>query len=159
MRAMRRSLAPVALLFAVALSAAEPAVPEKVDTPYLMHGSQLVEVETNVALDESTEKEGRYAVEGATSSVRTPFAGPQLAFRPDKIDPRDLQLYRFESTGSRREIFLRKKKKILVEPYRMSVLETEQDGVVQLRVNDGLPDGEYCITPEGSNAVFCFTVY
>ena len=43
--------------------------------------------------------------------------------------------------------------------YRLSVLPQKEEGVVQLRVNDGLEDGEYCLTPEGSDAVFCFTVY
>jgi len=147
------------VLTAVTLAAAESSLPEKADTPYLLHGSQMIALEANTAMDESTEKEGRYAVSGATSGVRTPFASPQFLYRMDAVDPRDLELYRFESVGGRREIFLRKKKKILVEPYRMSVLDHEEEGVVQLRVNDGLDDGEYCLTPQGSDAVFCFTVY
>jgi len=159
MKPMRWSLALLAFTLPLTLAAADSAIPEKADTPYLLHGSQMIETEPGTAVDESTEKEGRYAVSGATSSVRTPFASPQFLLRIDKIEPRDLELYRFEPVGDRREIFLRKKKKILVEPYRMSVLDHEEDGVVQLRVNDGLPDGEYCLTPRGADTVFCFTVY
>ena len=133
--------------------------PEKPDVPYLLHGQELVELPVGEAVDESTEKEGRYAVAGAGSSVRTPFASPTFLFRAEAIDPRVVQLYPFEVVNGRREIFLRKKKKVLVEPFRLSVLPAEQEGVVQLRVNDGLEDGEYCLTPEGTNAVFCFAVY
>ena len=33
------------------------------------------------------------------------------------------------------------------------------DGLYRLEANENLPNGEYAITPEGSNTVFLFQVY
>ena len=147
-----------AALLLVSVLGAEPPTPEKTDTPYLIHADNLVETETNEAIDESTEKEGKYAVPGATSPARTPLAVPEFYYLAEKLPPSTLQLYRFETVNGRREIVIRKKKKILAEPYRVSLFLVK-DKLVRLRVNDTLTEGEYCLTPDGSNAVFCFTVY
>ena len=56
------------------------------------------------------------------------------------------------------EILLRKKKKLMAEPIRTSVFPLD-NGVVKIRVDETLGKGEYCLTPNQSNAVYCFAVY
>ncbi len=33
------------------------------------------------------------------------------------------------------------------------------DGLYRIEANEFLPNGEYALSPEGSNTVFCFQVY
>ena len=155
MRGMRWLL-PLLLLPAALF--AETPTPAKTDTPYIVHADILVETEKTEAVDESTEKEGRYAIPGETSSARTPLATPEFLYMAESLPPSTLRLYPFERVNGRREIFLRKKKKILVEPLRMTLLPVDGN-LVKLRVLDSLSEGEYCLTPDGSNAAFCFTVH
>ena len=145
------------LIVAAALHAAPPK-PGKSDTPFIVHGDSLVETERAEAVDESTEKEGKYAVAGATSPARTPLAIPEFLYLAEKLPPSTLQLYKFESVDGRREILIRKKKKTVAYPLRMGLFPVDGN-VVRLRVNESLSEGEYCLTPDGSNTVFCFTVY
>ena len=133
--------------------------PPKPDVPFLIHAGNLVETETNEAVDESTEKETRYAIPGATSPARTPLALPEFALLPESLDPGVLELYRFEPANGRREILIKKKKKILAQPYHVTALPSEEKGVYRLRVAQTLTPGEYCLTPQGANVVYCFTVF
>ena len=133
--------------------------PPKADLPYLIHAGNLVATEPGEAKEESDEKETRYAVAGATSPARTPLALPEFAILPESVDPGLLELYRFEQLNGRREILLRKKKKVMAEPYHITALPTSEKGVYRLRVAQTLTPGEYCLTPQGTNSVFCFTVF
>ncbi len=132
--------------------------PEKPDVPYLIHASSLVETEQSEATEEKRKNELLYAVPGANSGVQTPLASPELLFRTENIDPRDLAFFRFSSVKGRRELLYQKKKKIKAEPIRISLYPVEE-GLVKIRVDDSLLPGEYCLTPSGANAVFCFTVF
>jgi hypothetical protein len=147
------------LLLSAFAAAQDIPKPPKPDVPYLIHAGNLVETESSQATEESTEKEMRYAVPGATSSARTPLALPEFAITPESLDPAALELYRFEPANGRREILLRKKKKTMAEPYHITALPTEEKGVYRLRVAQTLTPGEYCLTPQGTNQVFCFTVF
>ncbi len=154
LRALACGLIPV--LAALAQSFPEPPKP---DVPFLIHAGNLVETETNEATDESDEKETRYAVPGPTSPARTPLALPELAMKPETVDPGLLELYRFEPVDGRREILLKRKKKILARPFHVTALPSDRKGVYRLRVAQTLEPGEYCLTPQGANAVYCFTVF
>jgi hypothetical protein len=90
--------------------------------------------------------------------VRTPLASPEFLFDSDKIRPSALQLYRFESSKGKREILIQKKKKWVAEALPLTLFPVE-GSVTRLRVNTGLSEGEYCLTPEGSDDVFCFAVF
>jgi hypothetical protein len=147
------------LLFAIWASAQDIPRPPKPDIPYLIHAGNLVETEPNEAVEQSTEKEMRYAVSGATSPSRTPLALPEFAILPESIDAASLELYRFEPLNGRREILVQKKKKVVAEPFHITVLPAGEKGVYRLRVAQTLTPGEYCLTPQGKNQVFCFTVF
>ena len=132
--------------------------PEKPDVPYLIHASSLIETEQSEATEEKRKNEMLYAVPGANSGVQTPLASPEMLFRSENIDPRDLAFFRFASKNGRRELLYQKKKKILAEPIRISLYPVDE-GLVKIRVDDSLQAGEYCLTPSGSNVVFCFAVF
>ncbi len=139
------------------LSSAPPE-PPKADVPYLVHANNLVETEQARAVEQSSKKEQTYYVPGATSGVQTPMAGPEFLLKVENLDPDRLQLYRFESRNGRREILMRKKKKIVAKAYYTSTTRVAP-GVFRIRTDQFLENGEYCLTPSGSDAVFCFTVH
>ena len=132
--------------------------PDKQDVPYIIHGSEIRELEQADATEELVKNQLRYWIAGTESKIKTPLAAPEFLFDSAEIDPRDLQLYGFEVVKGRREILYRKKKKIVAEPYFLH-LEGIHDRVVRIRINASLPPGEYGLTPEGRNTVFTFAVF
>ena len=132
--------------------------PAKQDVPYLIHGSEIRELEQAEAMEEEIKNQLRYWIPGTASMVKTPLAAPEFLFDSNEIDPRDLQLYGFDIVKGRREILYRKKKKVVAEPYFLQ-LEGIQDRVVRIRINASLAPGEYGLTPEGRNTVFTFAVF
>src|SRR5207302_2711077 len=113
--------------------------------------------EATVAKEEKGKKEEvTYVVEGAASSARTPLASPIFLLQTEKLTAASLALYKLESKNGRREIMFAPKKQpkaIRMEDTRIS------DKLYRLEVEESLEPGEYSITPEGSNQVFCFQVY
>ncbi len=132
--------------------------PAKQDIPYLIHGSEIRELEQTDAMEEEVKNQLRYWISGTESTIKTPLAAPEFLFDSKEIDPRDLQLYGFDVVKGRREILYRKKKKVVAEPYFLQ-LEGIQDRVVRIRINASLPPGEYGLTPDGRNTVFTFAVF
>ena len=141
----------------VAYGQSNLAAPDKPDIPYLIHAASLIETEQSKAGEETRKNDFLYVVPGAAAGVTTPLAGPEFLFRSESIDPNDFQLYKFESKNGRRELLFRRKKKILAEAIRVTVFPMEE-GLARIRVYESLTAGEYCLTPNGSDAVFCFTV-
>jgi hypothetical protein len=146
------------ITFAVVVVSAQD--PPKKDTPYLIHATNLLETETSEATEESDKKAQIYAVPGSASPVRTPLGFPEFLFATSEIDPASLELYGFTSVNGRRELLIRKKKKVVARKYFVDVIP-QGEGVFKLRVDSSLARGEYCLTPggeSGSNTVFCFAV-
>lgn len=131
--------------------------PPKKDVPYIIHASLLVETETNQAKEESRKDDQLFAIPGASSPVKTPLAGPEFLFRSDAIAPEKLQLFKLESKEGRREVVISHKKKQVAVPIRMSVVPVHNN-VFRIRVDAELETGEYALSPEDSNTVFCFAV-
>ncbi len=152
----------IALLFAVAVCL--PAQnykgprPEKADLPYLIHADKLVPVETVEAKEVKKKDDVTYSVEGASSSVKTPLAGPAFVFQDGQLSAEKLQLYKFEVKGGRREVMFSHKGKLATRPRRLNVSPLG-GGLYKVEVDESLENGEYGLTPEGSNQVFCFQVY
>ena len=132
--------------------------PEKPDVLYLIHGNTLVELESVDAGEEEIKNELRFWVAGTTSNARTPLAGPEFLLEWVELDPADLRLYAFKVVKGRREILYRKKKKVVARPFFLDI-ERIEGKVLRIRVNGSLPPGEYGLTPQGRNDVFCFTVF
>jgi hypothetical protein len=98
-------------------------------------------------------------VEGASSPARTPLAEPIFILRAEKLRPEKIEMYRFESKKDRRELILKDKpKKGDAAPLHLSVTKVGKD-LWKIEASEVLPNGEYSLSPSGSNDVFCFQVY
>jgi hypothetical protein len=131
--------------------------PAKPDLPYLKHASNLVPTEVAEAKEDKQKNGILYIIAGAASSAKTPLALPIFIMKVDKVSAEKLQLYKLDVKSGHREIFFGSKKG--QEALRMEVTKLSADGVYKIEVNDDLEPGEYTLTPEGSNQVFCFQVY
>ena len=132
-------------------------VPEKADVPFLLHASKLIESEAAQATQETRKDDEVFAVPGAASRVRTPLPEPIFLFLSEKIQPR-LDLYRFETKSGRREVLIPKNRRRNARPLRVTITRVA-DRLYRIEAGQILEPGEYALTPEGSNAVFCFSVY
>jgi hypothetical protein len=133
--------------------------PPKPDLPYLMHADNLIPTEAGEAREDRKGKsDAVYTISGATSPARTPLAEPIFLFESDKIAPESLQLFRLEVKGGNREVVMGKRKS--GRPLHLSV-KPLGGRLYRVEVNEGLglENGEYSLSPESSNTVFCFTVY
>jgi hypothetical protein len=133
--------------------------PPKPDIPYLLHADSLVATEVSEAKEQPKKDEITYVIGGASSPAKTPLASPILLILADKIAPDRLQLYKLESKGGQREVLFARKKKQTARPIRIEVSKVSADNIYRIEVDESLENGEYSLTPEGSNQVFCFQVY
>ena len=152
-------------LLGVALAAAQSTKydgprPSRQDVPYILHATTLIETEIADARESSGKDGPMYSVPGATSTARTPLPEPIFIFQSQKISPDRLQLYRMESKGGQRLLALAsgKKGKNASKPIFMMVHRLG-GSLYRIEANEFLENGEYCLSPEGSNQVFCFTAY
>jgi hypothetical protein len=133
--------------------------PEKADIVYLRHVDKLIETESGQATQAEEKNKTIYRLAGASSPSRTPMAEPVMLFKADKINPDKLTLYRMTvENGQRLLTFPNKPGKDSPKPIYLVVTALER-GLFKLEVNEFIDDGEYCLSPEGSNAVFCFSTY
>jgi len=149
------------LLAAVVAAFAQPKYsgprPPKPDLPFLKHADSLIPTEVATAKEEKQKNNDiLYVVEGASSPAKTPLASPIFLIATEKLNPERLGLYKLESKNGRREILFSQKKP--PKPIRVE-LSRIADKLYRLEVGDSLENGEYSLTPEGSNDVFCFQVY
>jgi hypothetical protein len=132
--------------------------PPKPDLPYLKHADNLVPTEPSEAKEEKGKKdEITYVILGANSKARTPLASPILLLQQEKLVASSLQLYKLESRNGRREITASPKKPM--KPIRVEATRLDSSGLYKIEVVESLEPGEYSLSPEGSNQVFCFQVF
>lgn len=160
-----RSAPSAALAAALILSAtalAQPRYngpkPPKQDLPYLVQGDTLVPMDVATATQQERKDDTLFTIPGDASSAKTPLASPVFVIDAAKIDVPKLQLFRVEIKNGHREITFRKKGKSGLQPITMSV-SLVLGTLYRLEVVPGLENGEYSLSPEGSNQVFCFTVF
>jgi hypothetical protein len=135
--------------------------PPQPDVPYLLHAGKLTQTEIGTAQQSETKDDTIYTVIGTASPARTPLAEPIFLFQPGKINPEKLSLYRMTPRGGQRVLQLPKNpKKRRDGPRPLNLLVTPlADGIFKVEVNEYLENGEYCLSPDGSNDVFCFAIY
>jgi len=131
--------------------------PPKPDLPYLKHASNLIPTETVEAKEEKKKNDTLYTIQGTASTVKTPLAMPIFILKADKLAPDRLQLFRLESKEGRREILFAAKSPPAA--IHMEVTKLTSDGLYKIEVEEELEPGEYSLSPEGSNQVFCFQVF
>jgi len=164
MRTLRSAIVAVAVL--VALTQAGLAQkkyngprPPKPDIPYLLHADNLIATETGEAREEKKKSETIATVAGASSPVKTPLAEPIFLLESTKIDPGQLELWKLESKGGSRQLVMPDKpKKNGPRPQRLVITKLD-DSLYRVEVNEVLENGEYSLSPRGSNQVFCFQIY
>jgi hypothetical protein len=135
--------------------------PAKPDVPFLVHADNLVATEMSEAKEQEKKDEVVYTVAGAAASAKTPVAEPIFLLMSEKITPEAMELYRLESKdGSRQLVIPKKPKKDSPRPVRLAVTRLAEK-LYRIEVNEGmgLENGEYSLSPRGSNQVFCFSVY
>ncbi len=151
------------LLAAISLSGADEKYtgprPPKPDVPYLMHADNLIETQVMEAKQEDRGKEMLAWVPGVSSPVRTPLAEPIFLIDAQKIVPDKLELYKFDIKRDRREVvFPKKQSRDAPRPIRLMVKPLEGK-LYRIEANEMLENGEYALSPDGSDQVFAFQVY
>lgn len=133
--------------------------PPKPDLPYLQHADNLIETEVGEAREENRKDENVYIVPGSSSPARTPLAEPIFLFVSETIPAEKLALFAMQVRRGNREIaFPQRRKDRGPRPLRLSVRRLD-DNLYRIEANETLENGQYCLSPEGSNKVFCFEVY
>jgi hypothetical protein len=148
------------LAFAVVLTATAQKYagprPPRADLPYLKHADNLVPTEAVEAKEEKKKDDILYIVDGANSSAKTPLASPIFLLQAAKLVPERLQLFKLDSKNGHREIQFSPKHP--PKALRVDVTRLASD-LYRIEVNESLEPGEYSLSPEGSNQVFCFQVF
>lgn len=159
---LRFACALTAVSLVAQLSAAEKYTgtrPPKKDTLYLVHADKLVETEVVVARQSNSKDASVFSVPGAESPAKTPLAEPIFLLWSDQISPDALGLFRFDVRNGNREISLSGKRgKYASKQFHLSVRKLEP-GLYRIEASEPLDNGEYSISPEGSNTAFCFSVF
>ena len=132
--------------------------PPKADVLYLVHASNLIPTEVTEASQETKKDDSTFSVSGTASPARTPLAEPIFLLRSEKIKPDALELYRFEVKNGRRQLTLSKKRSEKSGPFHLSITKLDKD-LYRVEADEALENGEYSLSPSGSNAVFCFQVF
>jgi hypothetical protein len=130
--------------------------PQKPDLPYLKHADNLVPTDASEAKEEKKKDATTYVIGGAAAKAQTPLASPIFIMQADKLVPDRIGLYKLDVKNGRRELISSPKK-----PLRSIRLDVSRLGgnVYRIEVNESLERGEYSLSPEGSNQVFCFRVF
>lgn len=136
--------------------------PPKPDIPYLLHAHNLIEPEISEAQLVERNNEDANIIAGASSPVRTPLAEPIFIFESQDIPVEDLSLWQMETTKNTREIAFpnnpERQRRRGPFPVHLTVKPLAGD-MYWLEVNQYLENGEYCMSPNGSQTVFCFQIY
>ena len=133
--------------------------PPKADVLYLLHADNLLETET-VAAKEETRKDASIAiVPGASSPAKTPLAEPIFLLKSSQVQPGKLGAYKFDVKNGNREVIVNhKKQKNVAKPIHLQITKLDEN-LYRVEVDQPLENGEYTISPEGSNDTFNFQVY
>ena len=145
----------MAILSAQKYSGPRPAKP---DIPYLVHADTLLATEVTEAKEEKKKDDITYVVASSSSPAKTPLAGPVFILEADKLSANKIQLYKFEVKNGRREVWFSHKGKASSRPRRLNVTSVGGN-LYKIEVDESLENGEYGLTPEDSNQVFCFQVF
>ena len=152
------------LLCSIALSLTLPAAdqytgprPPKPDIPYLLQADNLIQTEVADATESHPKKDQSvFTVNGASSSTKTPLAEPIFLMQGKSLSPQNLELYRFNVANGNRQVVIGRRNND-EGPIHLSVRDLGS-GLYRIEVADSLDNGEYSLSPSGSNKAFCFAV-
>ena len=145
-----------AVVFAQKYSGPKPPKPDMV---YLVHADNLIATDVSEAKQDTKKNEIMYTVSGVNASARTPLAEPIFLMESEKLQPTSLELYRFEVKNGHREVtMVQKRTRGGPRPLRLTVTRVEGK-LYRIEADEQLENGQYGLSPNGSNSVFCFEVY
>ena len=133
--------------------------PPKADVAYLLHADNLIETETQTAQDETKKDTTTAWISGTTSPARTPLAEPVFLFKSDKLSADKLAAYRLEVKNGRREVVVQAKKSKDVAKQIHLIVTRLDDNLYRVEIDEPLENGEYTLSPDGSNDTFSFQIY
>jgi hypothetical protein len=156
--ALRSTLAVILIATAFAADKYDGPRPAKPDLPYLVHADNLIATELADATQEGKKDITDYTISGAGSPARTPLAEPIFIIQADKISPDRLELYRLEVKSGHRELQMNRSKRRNNKALHLQV--TRLDGsLYKVEAGEPLENGQYALSPNDSNKVFCFEVF
>jgi hypothetical protein len=132
-------------------------VPDKLDLPYIKQAATLIPMETAEARSEKGDTGTRLVVAGPASPVRTPISLPVFILKIQKLAVERLQLYKMESKDGHREYTVGGANPPGV--LHMEITRLNGEGLCRIAVSDPLEAGEYVLSADSSNQVFCFQVF
>ena len=133
--------------------------PPKPDVPFLLHATNLVEVEVVEARQENRKNETVFVVSGSSSTARTPLAEPIFILDARQLAPERFELYRFDVKNGNREVSMSTgKRKGGARPLHLLVTPLANH-LFKVEVSEPLENGEYALSPSSDNRAFCFQVY
>jgi hypothetical protein len=152
----------IAILY-VAILAGQPKYtgpkPTQKNVPYLVHAGNPVEIETSTAFQIINNDLITYVISGEKSTARTPLASPIFVIESTGItDVEKLRLFRLEAKDGHRTVTFHRKGLRGAMPLRIEI-KAISGGLYQIEVADSLSPGQYALTPDGANQVFCFEVF
>ena len=133
--------------------------PPKPDIPYLLHANHLVETEVTEAREQSGKKSSTYMIPGTASPAKTPLAEPIFILQSSQLTPEQIELYRLDVKNGGREVVLTQSRRHSdVGPFHMLVTRLGER-LYKIEADEPLQNGQYALSPNGSNRVFCFEIY
>jgi hypothetical protein len=133
--------------------------PPKADVPYLLHADNLIETEVGKASSQERKDLVVATLAGASSPVKTPLSEPIFLIKTDKLLVDKIQAYRLEVKNGQREVVVdAKKSKNMKRPIHLQVTKLD-DRLYRVEVDEALENGEYSLSPDGSDETFSFQVY
>ena len=151
----------LSVLFALSVLAAKynGPRPPKADLPYLQHADNLVPTEAGQAKEETRKDQNVATISGATSSARTPLAEPIFLIKTDKLVADKISVFKMQVRNGVREVVVNARNaKSVSKPIHVVVTRLEE-GLYKIEVDEPLENGEYTLSPDGSNETFAFTIY
>ena len=98
-------------------------------------------------------------VPGPSSPAKTPLAEPIFILRTEKLVPERLSAFKMEVKNGNREVIISQKKgRNAQRPIYLNVTRLG-DNLYKVEVDQRLENGQYTLSPEGSNQTFSFEVY
>jgi hypothetical protein len=133
--------------------------PPKADVPYLVHADNLLETEVATATNAEEKGKTLAVVQGENSSAKTPLSEPIFIIKTEKLAADKFEAYHWQAKDGKRQVVIgAKKPKDVERPIYLKITRLD-DKLYRIEVDEPLENGEYTLTPAGSDATFNFAIY
>jgi hypothetical protein len=124
-----------------------------------LHADNLIETEVGSAKSQERKDVVIATLPGASSPVKTPLAEPIFLVKTDKLVIDKLAAYKLEVKNGNREVVVNARKaKNVGRPLHVQVTKLD-DKLYRVEIDEILENGEYSLSPDGSDETFSFQVY